>query len=410
MPSGDRSANPASIPGHSGLQRWLLSFSSAQKYSGAGRLTTPLGVSRVARSAVSCRFPASGHRASRSKYTRGQSRETGSLSRSPGGVGALAKRVSLGPVWADSDSLVFLRDGAGLRTVVSNRRLLRQSWCHGPGLIRAGPSGEDRGTSHYTVPVSPQCPQEISLLNLPVFQGTAVSSDDFSQFLPPGNVPERLAAPLTVSRAARAAISCVAAWKLLWNVSRWVMHTVKQGYHSALPLPFNWVIPTLVGPEQVLVMEQEVSTLLRKEVIEVVLPLDKESGFYCRTSLFLGRIMWLKFRILFLSRSCLRPYMQTGCHERSRRCILPISNLPHHMKFLRYALGAKRINIGFFPSALHSHPALSRCVDTALARLWLQGIHTLNHIYGGWHLLIRADGGLASSCRSRSHERVWVKT
>ncbi len=110
----------------------------------------------------------------RSKYTRGQSQET----------------VLLGPACADSGSLVFLRDDAGLRTVVSNRRLLRQSWCQGPGLVRAGPSGEERCTPHYTVPVSPQCPQEISLLTLPVFQGAAVSSERFSQSLPPRNVAE----------------------------------------------------------------------------------------------------------------------------------------------------------------------------------------------------------------------------
>ncbi len=102
------------------------------------------------------------------------------VSKSSGGVGALAKRVLLGPAWADSGSLVFLRDDAGLRTVVSNRRLLRQSWCYIPGLMRAGPSGEERCTPHYTVPVSPQCPQEISLLTLPVFQGAAVSSERFS--------------------------------------------------------------------------------------------------------------------------------------------------------------------------------------------------------------------------------------
>ncbi len=56
--------------------------------------------------------------------------------------------------------------------------------------MRAGPSGEERGTPHYTVPVSPQCPQEISLLTLPVFQGAAVSSERFSQSLPPRNVAE----------------------------------------------------------------------------------------------------------------------------------------------------------------------------------------------------------------------------
>ncbi len=43
VPSGDQSANPASVPGRSGLQRALLSVSSAQKCSGAGRLATPSG-------------------------------------------------------------------------------------------------------------------------------------------------------------------------------------------------------------------------------------------------------------------------------------------------------------------------------------------------------------------------------
>ncbi len=56
--------------------------------------------------------------------------------------------------------------------------------------MRAGPSGEERGTPHYTVPASPQCPQEIGLPTLPVFQGAAVSSEHFSQSLLPGNVAE----------------------------------------------------------------------------------------------------------------------------------------------------------------------------------------------------------------------------
>ncbi len=251
--------------------------------------------------------------------TRGQFRETGSLSRSPGGVGAPAKRVSLGPAWADSGSLVFLRDDAGLRTVFSNGRLLRQSWCHGPGLMRAGPSGEEWGTPHYTVPVSPQCPQEISLLTLPVFQGAAVSSEHFSQSLQPKNVadlggspplrgsleqldrPSPASPPLQGTELAALStpeaslerlvplVDYLAAWKLLSNVSRWIIYTVEQGYCGVLPQPFNGVTSTLVGPEQALVMEQEVSTLLRKEAIEVVPPLDKEAGFYSRTSLFLGK-------------------------------------------------------------------------------------------------------------------------
>ncbi len=73
VPSGDRPANPASVPGRGGLQRAFLSVSFARKRSGAERLATPSGVFRAARSAVSCRSSASGHRASSSKYTRGQS-------------------------------------------------------------------------------------------------------------------------------------------------------------------------------------------------------------------------------------------------------------------------------------------------------------------------------------------------
>ncbi len=76
LPSGDRCANPASVSGRGGLQRALFSVFSAWKHSGAEKLFTPLRVSRAARSAVPCRSSASGHWASRSKYTRGQSWRT----------------------------------------------------------------------------------------------------------------------------------------------------------------------------------------------------------------------------------------------------------------------------------------------------------------------------------------------
>ncbi len=177
--------------------------------------------------------------------------------------------------------------------------------------MRAGPSGEERFTPHYTVPVSPQCPQEISLLTLPVFQGAAVSSERFSQSLPPRNVAGagRLATPSGVPRAARSAVPCrssapghrasrskytrdqsretgslsrlFGSVELLPNVSQWVTHTVEQGYVA--------LCRSLSTGEQALVMEQEVSTLLREETIEVVPALDKESGFYSRTSLFRGK-------------------------------------------------------------------------------------------------------------------------
>ncbi len=72
----------------------------------------------------------------------------------------------------------------------------------------------------------------------------------------------------------------LAAWKLLPNVSKWVLQTVERGYRiqfgSRQPC-FNRVIPTLVGPEHALVMEHEVDTLLRKGAIERVPPLSRES-------------------------------------------------------------------------------------------------------------------------------------
>ncbi len=143
--------------------------------------------------------------------------------------------------------------------------------------MRAGPSGEERCTPHYTVPVSPQCPQEISLLTLPVFQGAAVSSERFSQSLPPRNVAElggspplrgsleqldrpspagpplqgtELAALSTPETSLERLVPLVdysAAWKLLPNVSRWITHTVEQGYValcrslSTGSLPCWWV-------------------------------------------------------------------------------------------------------------------------------------------------------------------------
>ncbi len=125
--------------------------------------------------------------------------------------------------------------------------------------------------------VSPQCPQEISLLTLPVFQGAAVSSERFSQSLPPRNVAElggspplrgsleqldrpspagpplqgtdlaALSTPETSLERLVPLVDYSAAWKLLPNVSRWVTHTVEQGYValcrslSTGSLPCWWV-------------------------------------------------------------------------------------------------------------------------------------------------------------------------
>ncbi len=127
------------------------------------------------------------------------------------------------------------------------------------------------------MPVSPHCPQEIVLLPLPppVLQGTSISSECFIQ-LPPGNVaetyPERLATSKKVFITARSAVRerllplvhFLEVWKLLPNVPQRVLHTVERGYKiqfGSHPPLFNGVFPTLVGPEQTLVKEQEVDAL-----------------------------------------------------------------------------------------------------------------------------------------------------
>ncbi len=108
VPSGDQSANPAVFQGAAVSSERFSQSLPPRNVAELGGSPPPSGVSRAARSAVPCRSSVPGHRASRSKYTRGQSQETGFLSKSSGGVGALAKRVLLGPAWADSGSLVFL--------------------------------------------------------------------------------------------------------------------------------------------------------------------------------------------------------------------------------------------------------------------------------------------------------------
>ncbi len=63
------------------------------------------------------------------------------------------------------------------------------------------------------------------------------------------------------------------------------------------------------------------------------------------------------------------------------------------MKFLRFALGAKLTNTGFFlswPFIALSPRTFTKCVDAALAPLWLQGIRILNNI-DDWLILAQSE-------------------
>ncbi len=186
-------------------------------------------------------------------------------------------------------------------------------------------------------------------------------------------------------------VDYLAAWKLLPNVSRWVLQTVEKGYRiqfGAPPPPCKGLFLTCVNPEQALVLEQEVSSLLRKEAIEVVPPLDRESGFYSRyfvvpkkdgglrpildLRLLNRSVRRLKFRMLTVK--------QVVSQIRSEDWFVTIdlkdayfhvSILPSHRKFLRFAFRSKAYQYRVLPFGLTLSPrTFTKCVDAAMAPWW----------------------------------------
>ncbi|KAI2647309.1 Transposon Ty3-G Gag-Pol polyprotein [Labeo rohita] len=317
-----------------------------------------------------------------------------------------------------------------------------------PGPPRAAPTGGERVTPHYTVAVSPRCPREVGLLFLPGLQDTTASDELLPRISPPGIVAEPgcsspprgsleqlvrqspAGPPLQVSELVVQSnpeaslerlvplVDYLAAWKLLPNVSAWVLRTVEKGYaiqFGAPPPPFDGVFPTLVGPKQALVMEQEVETLLRKEAIEVVPPHVRESGFYSRYFIVPKKdgglrpiidlrrlnqsVMKLKFKMLTIK--------QVVSQIRSEDWFVTIdlkdayfhvSILPQHRKFLRFAFRGEAYQYRVLPFGLALSPrTFTKCVDAALVPLRLQGIRILNYI-DDW-LILAASENLAARHR-----------
>ncbi len=78
-------------------------------------------------------------------------------------------------------------------------------------------------------------------------------------------------------------VEFLTAWKLLPNISHWVLQTIQKGYQiqfGSRPPRFMGVLSTEVAPQQVLVIEQEIKTLLEKGAIEYVPHSNRETGFY----------------------------------------------------------------------------------------------------------------------------------
>ncbi len=146
-------------------------------------------------------------------------------------------------------------------------------------------------------------------------------------------------------------------------------------------LPFKGLFLKCVNPEQALVLEQEVSSLLRTEAIEVVPPLDRESGFYSRyfvvskkdgglrpildLRLLNRSVRRLKFRMLTVK--------QVVSQIRSEDSFVTIdlkdayfhvSIFPSHRKFLRFAFRGKAYQYRVLPFGLTLSPrTFTKCVD-----------------------------------------------
>ncbi|KAL0195548.1 hypothetical protein M9458_009120, partial [Cirrhinus mrigala] len=291
-----------------------------------------------------------------------------------------------------------------------------------PAQKRVAPAGEEWVLPHYTVPTSPRCPRGVT-----EHSGLrrAHALDLSGRSSPPRGSLEQLvrqspAGPSLQSTPEASLerlvplVDYLAAWKLLPNVSAWVLRTVEKGYSiqfGAPPPPFDGVFPTVVGPEQALVMEQEVVTLLRKEAIEVVPPHVRESGFYSRYFIVpkkdgglrpiidlrrLNRsVMKLKFKMLTIK--------QVVSQIRSEDWFVTIdlkdayfhvSILPQHRKFLRFAFRGEAYQYRVLPFGLALSPrTFTKCVDAALVPLRLQGIRILNYI-DDW-LILAASESLA---------------
>ncbi len=209
-------------------------------------------------------------------------------------------------------------------------------------------------------------------------------------------------------------------------MSPWVLHTVDRGHRIQLGSPpprFNGVYLTLVGPEQALVMEQEVeysleegghqggpSSRKRVRVLQLVLHSSQEGWRVA------SHFRSASVEPLSQQTEVQVAHTQTGKSEDwfvdLKDVDFHISILPTHREFLRFAFGGKAYQYRVLPFGLALSPrTFTKCVDAALAPLRLQGIRILNYI-DDWLILAQSErgGGSTSRCCSRSLESVGVKT
>ncbi|KAI2655571.1 Transposon Ty3-I Gag-Pol polyprotein [Labeo rohita] len=240
-----------------------------------------------------------------------------------------------------------------------------------------------------------------------VFRGAAVSDEVLHGRLPPAMFQD------TISEVSKLVplSEKLAAWKLLPDISPWVVRTVEKGYRIQFayrPPRFNGVVSTSVKPERVHLLTQELQTLLDKGAIEHVPLPDRDSGYYSRYFLVpkkdgglrpildlrgLNRYLrTYKFKMLtikmIVSQIQSRDWFVT---IDLKDAYFHVEILPQHRRFLRFAFGGEAYQYRVLPFGLALSPrTYTKCMDAALAPLRLQGIRILNYI-DDWLILARSQ-------------------
>ncbi len=199
-------------------------------------------------------------------------------------------------------------------------------------------------------------------------------------------------------------------WKLLPNISHWVLQTIRKGYQiqfGSRPPRFIGVLSTEVALQQVLAMEQEIKALLEKEAIEYVPHSNRETGFYSRHFIVPKKdgglrpildlrvlnvsVLKLKFKMLTLRQIVSQIISEDWFVTIDLKdAYFHISILPYHRKFLRFAFGGKAYQYRVLPFCLALSPrTFTKCVDAALVPLLLQGIRIMNYI-DDWLILAQS--------------------
>ncbi len=191
-------------------------------------------------------------------------------------------------------------------------------------------------------------------------------------------------------------------WERLPGVSLWVLRTIRTGYTLQFgknPPRFDGVHLTVVNSAaKASVLQQELSSLLRKGAIEEVPQSEVERGFFSRYFLVPKRdgglrpildlrrlnLSLYKGKFKMLTMRTIMSQVQEGDWFVTidlKDAYFHIQVIHRHRRFLRFAFGGKAYQYKVLPFGLALAPrTFTKCMDAALAPLRLQGIRVLNYL------------------------------